>query len=94
MKLLFIFDVLCIRNVRKSKIKFLELKEMEELWLMICNKLIYVGIHLLARCNVQVLKAWSTDYGRPVRKSPSLHGLKSNPNPKFIGMAEAYFRFL
>ena len=32
-----------------------------------------------------------TDYGRPVRKSPSLHGRKSNPNPKFIGTAEAYF---
>ena len=32
-----------------------------------------------------------TDYGRPVRKSPSLHDRKSNPNPKFIGTAEAYF---
>ena len=31
------------------------------------------------------------DYGRPARKSPSLHGRKSNPNPKFIGTAEAYF---
>ena len=31
------------------------------------------------------------DYGRPVRKSPSLHGRKSNPNPKFLCMAEAYF---
>ena len=26
-----------------------------------------------------------TDYGRPVRKSPSLHGRKSNSNPKFKG---------
>jgi hypothetical protein len=26
-----------------------------------------------------------------VRKSPSLHGRKSNPNPKFLGTAEAYF---
>ena len=33
----------------------------------------------------------STDYGHPVRKSPSLSGRKSNPNPKFLGMAEAYF---
>ena len=33
----------------------------------------------------------TTDYGRPVRKSPSLHGQKSNPNPKFLGTAEAYF---
>ena len=32
----------------------------------------------------------TTDYGRPVRKSPSLHGRKSNPNPKFIGTSEAY----
>ena len=31
----------------------------------------------------------TTDYGRPLRKSPSLHGRKSNPNPKFLGMAEA-----
>ena len=32
-----------------------------------------------------------TDYGRPVKKSPSLHSRKSNPNPKFYGTAEAYF---
>ena len=32
-----------------------------------------------------------TKYGRLVRKSSSLHGRKSNPNPKFIGTAEAYF---
>jgi len=32
-----------------------------------------------------------TDYGHPVRKSPSLHGRKSNPNPKLLGTAEAYF---
>ena len=31
------------------------------------------------------------DYRRPVKKSPSLHGRKSNPNPKSIGTAEAYF---
>ena len=28
---------------------------------------------------------------RPVRKSPSLHGQKSTPTPKFLGTAEAYF---
>ena len=33
----------------------------------------------------------ATDYGRPVRKSPSLHGRKSTPTPKFLGTAEAYF---
>ena len=32
-----------------------------------------------------------TDYGRPERKQPSLHGRKFNPNPKFLGTAEAYF---
>ena len=31
------------------------------------------------------------DYGRPVRKSPSLHGRKSTRTPKFLGAAEAYF---
>ena len=33
----------------------------------------------------------ATDYGRPVRKSLSLHGQKSTPNPKFLVTAEAYF---
>ena len=37
------------------------------------------------------LYIFSTDYGRPVRKLPLLHSRKSNPNPKFIGTAEAYF---
>ena len=32
-----------------------------------------------------------TDYGRPVRKSPSLHGRKSTPTTKFLGTAKAYF---
>jgi hypothetical protein len=32
-----------------------------------------------------------TDYGRPEKKLPSLHGRKFNPNPKFLGTAEAYF---
>ena len=34
---------------------------------------------------------WHTDYGRPVRKSPSLHDQKSTPTPNFLGTAEAYF---
>ena len=33
----------------------------------------------------------NTDYGRPVRKSPSLNGRKSTPTPKFLGTPEAYF---
>ena len=32
-----------------------------------------------------------TDYERPVRKLPPLHGRKFNPNPKSLGTAEAYF---
>ena len=35
-----------------------------------------------------------TDYGHLVWKSFSLHGQKSNPDPKFLNMAEAHFRFL
>ena len=31
-----------------------------------------------------------TDYGCPMMKSSSLHGQKSNPNPKFICTAEGY----
>ena len=45
---------------------------------------IVIEISLLTTCA-------STDYGRPVRKSPSLQGRKSIPNPKFICTAEAYF---
>jgi hypothetical protein len=33
----------------------------------------------------------TTDYGRPERKFPSLHGQKFNPNPKFLGTVKAYF---
>ena len=33
----------------------------------------------------------STDYGRPERKQPSLHGRKFTPTPKSLGTAEAYF---
>ena len=40
---------------------------------------------------VQCYEPVATDYGRPVRKSSSLHGRKSTPNPKFLGAAEAYF---
>ena len=48
------------------------------------------------REKVNKLKPWKTlcvvkDNGHPVKKSPSLHGRKSNPNPKFIVTAKAYF---
>ena len=36
-------------------------------------------------------KPAATDYGRPERKKPSLHGRKFTPTPKFLGTAEAYF---
>ena len=36
-----------------------------------------------------ILLIVTTDYGRPVRKSPSLHGQKLTPTPEFLGMAEA-----
>ena len=34
---------------------------------------------------------FTTDYGCPVRKMPSLHCRKSTTTPKLLGMAEAYF---
>ena len=34
---------------------------------------------------------WTTDYEHPKKKEPSLQGQKFNPNPKFLGTAEAYF---
>ena len=43
----------------------------------------------VAFCSTGMLNA--TDFGRPVRKSTSLHSRKSTPNPKFLGTAEAYF---
>ena len=45
------------------------------------------SIFMLSSC----ILCKTTDYGRPVRKLPSLHSQKSNPNPKFLGTAEAYF---
>ena len=39
------------------------------------------------------LAAWTQktmDYGCTVRKASSMHGRKSTPNPKFLGMAKAY----
>ena len=44
------------------------------------------------QCNsLMTFLARSTDYGRPESKQPSLHGRKFNSNPKFLGMAAAYF---
>ena len=42
---------------------------------------------------MMIINIRSTDYGRPVRKSPSLHGRKPTPTPKFLGTARI-FRFL
>ena len=38
-----------------------------------------------------ILSLRPTDYGLPERKLSLLHGRKFNPNPKFLGTAEAYF---
>ena len=46
---------------------------------------------MFVKSNSIHLLAMSTDYGRPVRKSPSLNSRKSTPIPKFLGTAEAYF---
>ena len=35
----------------------------------------------------------NTDYGRPERKKPLLHGRKFTLTPKFLGTAKAYFVF-
>ena len=40
---------------------------------------------------IEITVVYTTDYGRPVRKSPSLHGQKSTPTPKFLSTAKAYF---
>ena len=52
-------------------------------------RIIYCTQQYLVCCNNHF--TGNTDYGRPVRKSSLLHGRKSNPNPKFIDTAEAYF---
>ena len=39
-------------------------------------------------CKMKIVFMGPMDYGRPVR---SLHGQKSNPNPKFLSTAKAYF---
>ena len=36
-------------------------------------------------------RSGGTDYGRPERNQPSVHGRKFTPTPKFFGMAAAYF---
>ena len=43
---------------------------------------------LFIACNAMLP---TTDYGRPERKQPLLHGRQFNPNPKFLGLAETYF---
>ena len=40
---------------------------------------------------IYITPAQTTDYGRPERKQPSLHGRKFTPTPKFLGTAVEYF---
>ena len=44
----------------------------------------------LSKFHIHMMYA-TTDYGRPVRKLPSLHDQKSTHPPKFFGTAGAYF---
>ena len=44
---------------------------------------------MLRKCQVDSITV-ATDYGRPVKKSPSLHGRKSTPTLKFLGATKAY----
>ena len=59
--------------------------------------MVQVGQHQVFLRNSLIIHAivfsshQTTDYGHPERKQPSLHGRKFNPNPKFLGTAEAYF---
>ena len=47
--------------------------------------------HVLVGSKVILLMGDGTDNGHPERKKLSLHGRKFNHNPKFLGMAAAYF---
>ena len=63
----------------------------------ICADFLWPCLSLLSMKNVHKPRATfgtiflSTDYGRLVRISPSPHGRKSTPTPKFLATAEAYF---
>ena len=49
-------------------------------------------IFTIATSNIYCQRCYpTTNYGRPVRKLSSLHSRKSNPNPKLLCTAEAYF---
>ena len=56
-----------------------------------CELNIFQKIVIQEPLNETTHVAISTDYGRPVRKSTSLHVLESTPTPKFLGTAETYF---
>ena len=56
------------------------------------NDLVILAKFYLSTLVEQIIPInYFTDYRRLVRKSPSLHGRKSTPNPKFLGTAEGYF---
>ena len=48
-------------------------------------------LNLTFALHAELSKVHTTDYGRPERKQPSLHGRKFTPTPKFLGTAEANF---
>ena len=56
-----------------------------------CCKMSTVELSYVVLVKSYPMMLMITDCGCTVRKSPSLHGRKSNPTPKFIGTPEAYF---
>ena len=70
----------------------------DQKWRTVCNLVIEIVSKLsITGCCIQQENifflefASNTDYRRPEKKQPSLHGQKFNPNPKFLGTAKAYF---
>ena len=77
----FLEKIKSILRFISTNVHFSTFEKLEEMgvWLRACLTIKEVGM------------LSSTDYGRPVRKPPSLHGRKSTPTPKFLGTAEGYF---
>ena len=81
----------CTKHIKQQRFYCQNLAQLKKLWAVLYNSIIS-----LTSSNKKQNKLWkhmgiNTDYGRPVRKLPSLHGRKSNPNPKFLGTTAAYF---
>ena len=67
---------------------------MDQSWVKVEPNLGQIRSKLAQNTNwtrVPILIVETTDYGRAESKKPPVHGRKLNPNPKFLGTAEAYF---